>query len=85
MPARAEALAARQSDVLGDPADLTTAFAEQSDRLTADPGLVAPNWTLYTLRADEMEFWQADPDRRHLRLHYRLDAPNHWIKERLWP
>ena len=84
-PARAEALAARQSGVLEDPSDLATAYAEQAERLTADPGLVAPNWTLYTLRADEMEFWQADPDRRHLRLRYRLDEPNHWIKERLWP
>ncbi|WP_329481225.1 pyridoxal 5'-phosphate synthase [Kribbella sp. NBC_01484] len=84
-PARAEALAARQSGVLEDPSDLATAYAEQAERLAADPGLVAPNWTLYTLRADEMEFWQADPDRRHLRLRYRLDEPNHWIKERLWP
>ena len=83
--ARAEALATRQSAVLDNPDDITTAVDEQTERLTADPGLIAPNWTLYTLRADEMEFWQADPDRRHLRLRYRLDEPNHWIKERLWP
>jgi pyridoxamine 5'-phosphate oxidase len=83
--ARAEALVARQSAVLDDPGDITTAVDAQTERLTADPGLIAPNWTLYTLRADEMEFWQADPDRRHLRLRYRLDEPNHWIKERLWP
>jgi len=80
---RAMALAARQSDVLDDPADVAAAVAEQTERVTADPGLVAKNWTLYTLRADEVEFWQADPDRRHLRLRYRLTDT--WTKERLWP
>jgi len=80
---RAMASAARQSDVLEDPAEVEAAVAEQTERLTADPGLVAPNWTLYTLQADEVEFWQADPDRRHLRLRYRLTDT--WTKERLWP
>jgi pyridoxamine 5'-phosphate oxidase len=83
--ARAEALTGRQSAVLNDPVDIGTAVAEQTERLTAEPGLIAPDWTLYTLRADEVEFWQADPDRRHLRLRYRLDHPDHWTKERLWP
>jgi pyridoxamine 5'-phosphate oxidase len=84
MPARAETLAGRQSAVLDEPAEIGAVVAEQTERLTADPGLIAPNWTLYTLQADEVEFWQADPDRRHLRLRYRLDGPN-WTKERLWP
>ncbi|WP_405061362.1 pyridoxal 5'-phosphate synthase [Kribbella sp. NBC_01505] len=82
-PARAESLAARQSDVLADPTEVEAAVAAQTERLTADPGLVAPNWTLYTLQPDEVEFWQADPDRRHLRLRYRLTDT--WTKERLWP
>ena len=84
MPARAETLAGRQSAVLDDPADIGAVVAEQTERLTTEPGLIAPNWTLYTLQAEEVEFWQADPDRRHLRLRYRLIAPN-WSKERLWP
>src|SRR5262249_31677726 len=84
LPARAETLAGRQSDALEDPADIDVAVKEQTERLTAEPGLVAPNWTLYTLRADEVEFWQADPDRRHLRLRYRL-TEGEWTKERLWP
>jgi pyridoxamine 5'-phosphate oxidase len=83
--ARAEALVARQSAVLDDAADVAAAVAEQAERLAAEPGLIAPNWTLYTVRADEVEFWQADPDRRHLRLRYRLDESNQWVKERLWP
>ncbi|MFB6724018.1 pyridoxal 5'-phosphate synthase [Kribbella sp. NPDC056345] len=81
--ARAESLAARQSDVLNDPSEVSQTVAEQTERLQADPGLVAPNWTLYTLQPDEVEFWQADPDRRHLRLRYRLT--DNWTKERLWP
>ncbi|MGW6280638.1 pyridoxine/pyridoxamine 5'-phosphate oxidase [Kribbella sp. NPDC055071] len=85
VPAKAEALAGRQSDVLDDPADIDAAVAEQTARLTDEPGLVAKNWTLYTLRPDEVEFWQADSDRRHLRLRYHLDTPDHWTKERLWP
>jgi len=83
---RAAALAGRQSAVLEDPAEVEAAIAVQAERLAAEPGLVAANWTLYTLRADEVEFWQADPDRRHLRLRYRLDDPTlPWTKERLWP
>lgn len=85
LAARAETLAGRQSAVLDDPAEVEATVDEYAARLTAEPGLVAPNWTLYTLRADEVEFWQADPDRRHLRLRYRLDRPDHWTKERLWP
>ncbi|TCC18149.1 pyridoxal 5'-phosphate synthase [Kribbella speibonae] len=81
--ARAEALVGRQSAVLADRADIDPAAQEQADRIAADPELIAPNWTLYTLRADEVEFWQADPDRRHLRLRYRLDE--NWTKELLWP
>lgn len=81
--ARAEALVSRQSAVLEDPADIDVAVKEQAERIAAEPGLVAPNWTLYTLRAEEVEFWQADPDRRHTRLRYRLD--DQWTKELLWP
>ena len=81
--ARAEALVGRQSAVLADPADIDVAVKEQAERIDAEPGLIAPNWTLYTLRAEEVEFWQADPDRRHTRLRYRLE--DQWTKELLWP
>ncbi|MEV4260214.1 pyridoxal 5'-phosphate synthase [Kribbella sp. NPDC049584] len=81
--ARAEALVGRQSAVLADPADIDVAVKEQAERIAAEPGLVAPNWTLYTLRAEEVEFWQADRDRRHTRLRYQLE--DQWTKELLWP
>ncbi|MFD7155935.1 pyridoxal 5'-phosphate synthase [Kribbella sp. NPDC059898] len=81
--ARAEALVGKQSAVLTDRSDIDAAVKEQQDRIALDPDLVAPNWTLYTLHADEVEFWQADPDRRHVRLRYTLDDT--WTKELLWP
>jgi pyridoxamine 5'-phosphate oxidase len=83
VPARAEALVGKQSAVLADRADVDAAVKEEAERIALEPGLVAPNWTLYTLQADEVEFWQADPDRRHLRLQYRLEDT--WTKELLWP
>lgn len=73
----------RQSAVLTGRAEIDIAAKEQQDRIAATPDLVAPNWTLYTLHADEVEFWQADQRRRHLRLRYRLD--DNWTKELLWP
>ncbi|MGZ0151616.1 pyridoxine/pyridoxamine 5'-phosphate oxidase [Kribbella sp. WER1] len=81
--ARAEALVGKQSAVLTDRSEIDAAVKEQQDRIALDPDLVAPTWTLYSLHADEVEFWQADPDRRHVRLRYTLD--NTWTKEFLWP
>jgi hypothetical protein len=58
-------------------------LAAQS-RLAADPELVAPEWTLYAVAADEVEFWQADQDRRHTRLRCTRDGAL-WTRHRLWP
>jgi pyridoxamine 5'-phosphate oxidase len=80
---RIEALVARQSDVLADPADQPAAIAAAQARIEADPQLVAPGWTLYQLTADEVEFWQADRDRQHIRLRYRRENGD-WVRERLW-
>jgi pyridoxamine 5'-phosphate oxidase len=81
---RAESLAGRQSEVLDDPADLDTAFEEAIERIEADPEEVPEHWALYRLIPDEVEFWQADPNRRHLRLSYRLEG-DRWSRVRLWP
>ena len=56
----------------------------RSVRVTADPGLIAPGWTLYALTAEEAEFWQGDPQRRHVRLRY-LRAAGGWTRQLLWP
>lgn len=81
---RAAALAGRQSEPLDDPADLDAAFRQSQAAIDADPGLTAPGWTLYALTADTVEFWQADHQRRHIRLKYQRTADN-WTTRRLWP
>jgi pyridoxamine 5'-phosphate oxidase len=81
---RAAALAGRQSEPLDDPADLDAAFRQSQAAIDADPGLIAPGWTLYALTADTVEFWQADHQRRHIRVQYqRTVGP--WTSRLLWP
>ncbi|MDO8188649.1 pyridoxal 5'-phosphate synthase [Conexibacter sp. JD483] len=82
--ARAETLAGSQSAPLRDPAEVETAVAEATEALAADPSLVAQQWALYRLLPDEVEFWQADAGRRHVRLQYRL-LDGAWERRRLWP
>jgi pyridoxamine 5'-phosphate oxidase len=83
---RAEALIGRQSEPLDDLAELDRAVKEAQARVDADPGLVAPDWTLYALTAAEAEFWQGDLDRRHVRLRYRRDGSGSgWVRQLLWP
>ena len=43
-----------------------------------------PTWTLYVLGADEVEFFQGDGQRRHVRLRYRREEDS-WVRELLWP
>ena len=81
---RAEALIGRQSEPLDDLADLDTAVREALARVIADPGLIAPSWTLYALTAEEAEFWQGDLQRRHVRLRYQR-AGRAWTRQLLWP
>jgi pyridoxamine 5'-phosphate oxidase len=81
---RAEALTGRQSQPLEDPAELDEALRRAHAQVAADPGLVAPDWTLYALLADEVEFWQADHQRRHIRLRYQRTA-GAWTRHLLWP
>jgi pyridoxamine 5'-phosphate oxidase len=81
---RAAALIGRQSEPLDDPAKLDEAFRQSQAEVDADPNLVAPDWTLYALSADTVEFWQADHQRRHIRLQYQR-ADGGWSRRLLWP
>lgn len=82
--ARAEALLGLQSTPLADLAVRDAAVREAAARIDREPGLVAPGWTLYTLRPDSVEFWQGDRERRHTRLNYtRTD--DGWKRGLLWP
>ena len=84
--AAALAGAGRQSQVLGSHEELVRAFEEANDRAEREPNASALTWTLYILDADEVEFYQEEAHRRHVRLRYRR-AQEHggWRRERLWP
>ncbi|GAA1648788.1 pyridoxine/pyridoxamine 5'-phosphate oxidase [Actinoplanes couchii] len=81
---RAEALAGRQSQPLHDRRQLVIAAEEAAERFAVEPDLVVDEWTLYTVRAQQVEFWQADKDRRHIRLQYLRDGET-WQRHELWP
>jgi pyridoxamine 5'-phosphate oxidase len=76
---RAEvAIGSRQSTPLADPADLTSALA------TADVETAPPDWTRYELRPSEVQFFQLEADRAHVRIRYdRTDSG--WTRTPLWP
>jgi pyridoxamine 5'-phosphate oxidase len=81
---RAESWVGNQSQVLAARDDLDTALSDATARIIEEPDAVPEHWTRYDLLADEVEFWQADRERRHVRLHYQLTA-GVWVREQLWP
>ncbi|MEU8892225.1 pyridoxal 5'-phosphate synthase [Streptomyces sp. NPDC048442] len=92
--ALAAALTGRMSEVLDSRAELTSASEESWSRAQADPTLTAPTWTLYALVPTQVEFFQGDARRQHVRLRYRRAAEGAetaeaaeaaWVRELLWP
>lgn len=65
----------RQVRVLGPVSELSTEASalDWAERPAAD-GVANPAWQLYALRPVEIEFWQASPDRNHVRRRYALSA-----------
>ncbi|WP_367322424.1 pyridoxal 5'-phosphate synthase [Streptomyces sp. HUAS ZL42] len=82
--ALAAALTGRQSEVLGSVEELARASEAAWERARREPGAEVSSWTLYRLRPDEVEFFQGDERRRHMRLRYRRAGAG-WDKELLWP
>jgi pyridoxamine 5'-phosphate oxidase len=82
--ARAVALASAESSPLEDRRQCVVAVTEAQELLMRDPNLVAAHWSLYSLIADQVEFWQADADRLHHRIQYRRKH-GAWIRGLLWP
>ncbi|WMX46539.1 pyridoxine/pyridoxamine 5'-phosphate oxidase [Streptomyces roseicoloratus] len=82
--ALASALVSRQSEVLASLDELERASAAAWERARREPGAHAPSWTLYVVEPREVEFFQGDQDRRHIRLRYRR-TPGGWTRELLWP
>ncbi|OON72231.1 pyridoxine/pyridoxamine 5'-phosphate oxidase [Streptomyces tsukubensis] len=69
--ALASALTGHQSEVLPAPETLARASEAAWERAEREPEAAVPSWTLYVLAADEVEFFQGDARRRHVRLRYR--------------
>ncbi|QKW47913.1 pyridoxine/pyridoxamine 5'-phosphate oxidase [Streptomyces microflavus] len=77
-------LVGRQSEPLQTPAEYDQAVLQATELLNTHPDVAPPDHTLYTLRAQETEFWQADRGQRHVRLHYAQAGPA-WHRTLLWP
>jgi pyridoxamine 5'-phosphate oxidase len=82
--ALAAALTGRQSEILGSAEELARASESAWERAAREPEAPVPSWTLYRLRAEEVEFFQGDAARRHVRLRYRSTEEG-WTRELLWP
>jgi pyridoxamine 5'-phosphate oxidase len=81
---RASAMSGLQSTPLDDQSSVDISAKQALERLAREPGLVVSEWTLYTLRADQVEFWQGDKDRKHTRVRYQREGVG-WTKQLLWP
>jgi pyridoxamine 5'-phosphate oxidase len=69
--ALAAALVGRQSEVLPSYEVLVRAAAAAWERAEQEPEAPVPTWTRYVVHADEVEFYQEEERRRHVRLRYR--------------
>lgn len=54
------------------------------ERAVAEPDAEAVTWTRYVVEPREVEFFQGDGRRRHVRLRYRREGAA-WTRELLWP
>lgn len=72
--ALASALVGRQSEVLGSYEELNRASDAAWERAQAEPEADVASWTRYVVEPREVEFFQGDARRRHIRLRYRRDG-----------
>ncbi|MFG2428918.1 pyridoxal 5'-phosphate synthase [Streptomyces sp. NPDC048590] len=82
--ALAAALTGSQSEVLPSLEELVRASEAAWERASAEPDTEAETWTRYTVDPVEVEFFQGDARRRHVRLRYRRDGAG-WVRDLLWP
>ncbi|MGW7196250.1 pyridoxine/pyridoxamine 5'-phosphate oxidase [Streptomyces chryseus] len=82
--ALASALVGRQSEVLRSREELARASEAAWARAEAEPDAESATWTVYVLEPREVEFFQGDERRRHVRLRYRREGDT-WVRELLWP
>lgn len=70
--------------MLGSVEELARASDAAWERARREPAAPVPSWTLYVLHPEEVEFFQGDAQRRHVRLNYRYES-GCWTQELLWP
>jgi pyridoxamine 5'-phosphate oxidase len=80
-PARARAIAGRQSEPVED---FTAHLAPALALVKAEPEFVPESWVAYRVIPDSVEFWQAERERDQVRLRYRRDG-DRWNTDILWP
>ncbi|MFC5800773.1 pyridoxine/pyridoxamine 5'-phosphate oxidase [Streptomyces formicae] len=84
--ALASALVGRQSEVLDSYEELVRTSEAAWARASAEPDAASGTWTVYVLEPAEVEFFQGDTRRRHVRLRYRRAHERAgWVRELLWP
>ncbi|GBF74329.1 pyridoxamine 5'-phosphate oxidase [Paenibacillus sp. 598K] len=84
MGARAVAMTERQSQVLDSEESVDSSVAAQKNRIARNPEVITPQWRLYAVDPQEVEFWQGDPERKHKRIRY-VKQGSQWKIVRLWP
>jgi pyridoxamine 5'-phosphate oxidase len=82
--ARAAALASRPGEVLHSVGEMAGAVVEARARVDREPRLVVPTWQLWAVEPHEVELWQGDSDRAHLRVLYHR-ADGRWSRHLGWP
>ncbi|MGW7386941.1 pyridoxal 5'-phosphate synthase [Streptomyces sp. NPDC054794] len=83
--ALAAALTGRQSEDLRSLDELRHASETAWTEAHRNPTAPSPTWTLYRLHPEEVEFFQGDADRRHVRVRYRRAGEGEWERGLLWP
>ncbi|MFJ8107338.1 pyridoxal 5'-phosphate synthase [Streptomyces sp. NPDC096132] len=84
--ALAAALTGRQSEVLTSAVELARTSQAAWEEAQRNPTAPSPTWTLYRLTPEEVEFFQGDERRRHVRLAYRRSGEGDgWSRHLLWP
>lgn len=87
--ALAAALTGAQSEVVESVDTLHRTADAAWERARAEPDAEAPTWTRYVVDPAEVEFFQGDARRRHIRLRYRRTESgtqaDTWTRELLWP
>jgi len=76
--ARAIGLIGNQSKILLEQKDLEEELLKMEKLIKKAPKTVNTNWSQYEVEAYEVEFWQADSKRKHIRVQYKRDTKD-WM------